>query len=88
MDSSSYSQSINGRQTGIARCKKNRELLRGSNSYFRCAKNYLRKSGGGGGIRTPVTLSGQTVFKTAGFNRSPTPPFPIITNNNTYRGFW
>lgn len=30
--------------------------------------------GGGGGIRTPVTLTGQTVFKTAGFNRSPTPP--------------
>jgi hypothetical protein len=34
--------------------------------------------GGGGGIRTPVTLSGQTVFKTAGFNHSPTPPLPIL----------
>ena len=31
-------------------------------------------SGGGGGIRTPETLSSLTVFKTAGFNRSPTPP--------------
>src|SRR5216683_2617053 len=31
-------------------------------------------NGGGGGIRTPGTLSGPTVFKTAGFNRSPTPP--------------
>jgi hypothetical protein len=31
--------------------------------------------GGGGGIRTPGTLSGPTVFKTAGLNRSPTPPF-------------
>ena len=33
-----------------------------------------RWSGGGGGIRTPETLTGLTVFKTAGFNRSPTPP--------------
>ena len=31
-------------------------------------------NGGGGGIRTHETLSGLTVFKTAGFNRSPTPP--------------
>ena len=42
-----------------------------------------RRGGGGGGIRTPETLSGLTVFKTAGFNRSPTPPFPIITAINT-----
>ena len=34
-------------------------------------------SGGGGGIRTPETLSSLTVFKTAGFNRSPTPPVVI-----------
>ncbi len=35
----------------------------------------LRKeSGGGRGIRTPGTLSGTTVFKTAGINRSPIPP--------------
>jgi hypothetical protein len=40
---------------------------------------YTGFSGGGGGIRTPVTLSGQTVFKTAGFNHSPTPPFLILT---------
>ncbi len=31
-------------------------------------------SGGGGGIRTPETLAGLTVFKTAAFNRSATPP--------------
>jgi len=31
--------------------------------------------GGGGGIRTHETLSGLTVFKTAAFNRSATPPF-------------
>ena len=37
----------------------------------------IQRNGGGGGIRTPETLSGLTVFKTAGFNRSPTPP-PII----------
>jgi hypothetical protein len=30
--------------------------------------------GGGGGIRTPETLSGLTVFKTAAFNHSATPP--------------
>ena len=36
------------------------------------------QSGGGGGIRTPETLSSLTVFKTAGFNRSPTPPFLIL----------
>jgi hypothetical protein len=42
-----------------------------------------QKYGGGGGIRTPETLSSLTVFKTAGFNRSPTPPFLIITNSGT-----
>ena len=30
--------------------------------------------GGGRGIRTPGTLAGTTVFKTAGINRSPIPP--------------
>jgi hypothetical protein len=39
------------------------------------SKRYAKdNSGGGGGIRTHETLSGLTVFKTAGFNRSPTPP--------------
>jgi hypothetical protein len=33
-----------------------------------------RLAGGGGGIRTHETLSGLTVFKTAGVNRFPTPP--------------
>ena len=32
------------------------------------------EAGGGGGIRTHETLSGLTVFKTAGVNRFPTPP--------------
>ncbi len=35
-------------------------------------------SGGGGGIRTPETLTGLTVFKTAAFNHSATPPLLII----------
>ena len=35
-------------------------------------------AGGGGGIRTHETLSGLTVFKTAGVNRFPTPPIPSI----------
>jgi hypothetical protein len=33
-----------------------------------------RLNGGGGGIRTHETLSGLTVFKTAGVNHFPTPP--------------
>ena len=32
------------------------------------------KVGGGRGIRTPDTLSGTTVFKTAAINRSAIPP--------------
>jgi hypothetical protein len=35
---------------------------------------FQRLSGGGRGIRTPGTLSGTTVFKTAGINHSPIPP--------------
>src|ERR1700680_2104470 len=42
-------------------------------------------NGGGGGIQTPETLSGLTVFKTAGFNRSPTPPFLILAYSAIYR---
>ena len=34
----------------------------------------LAKNGGGRGIRTPVRVTPQTVFKTAGFNHSPIPP--------------
>jgi hypothetical protein len=33
-----------------------------------------RETGGGRGIRTPGTLSGTAVFKTACFNRSHIPP--------------
>jgi hypothetical protein len=40
--------------------------------------------GGGRRIRTPEPLSGLTVFKTAGFNRSPIPPDGTILN---YKGF-
>src|SRR5208282_4255584 len=47
----------------------------------------LREAGGGGGIRTPETLSGLTVFKTAGFNRSPTPPSLIVPGNSVWRDF-
>src|SRR5215472_11234464 len=35
---------------------------------------FFKGNGGGRGIRTPGALSGTTVFKTAGFNRSPIPP--------------
>jgi hypothetical protein len=44
-------------------------------------------SGGGGGIRTHETLSGLTVFKTAGVNRFPTPPFSIACSILTYGAF-
>ncbi len=37
-------------------------------------RNQMRKSGGGRGIRTPGTLPGTAVFKTARFNHSRIPP--------------
>ncbi len=43
--------------------------------------------GGGGGIRTHETLSGLTVFKTAGVNRFPTPPSTIGCSIVTYAAF-
>ncbi len=46
-----------------------------------------RLAGGGGGIRTPEALSSLTVFKTAGFNRSPTPPFLIVAYSMTLTTF-
>ena len=36
--------------------------------------SFSETRGGGGGIRTPGTVSGTAVFKTAAFNRSATPP--------------
>ena len=38
------------------------------------------KSGGEGGIRTPGTLSGTSVFKTDCFNRSHTSPRAVINS--------
>ena len=43
------------------------------------------KRGGEGGIRTPETLTGLTVFKTAGLNRSPTSPHSIISARMAWR---
>ena len=39
-----------------------------------------RLAGGGGGIRTPETLAGLTVFKTGAFNHSATPPVVIVAH--------
>jgi hypothetical protein len=39
-----------------------------------------RLAGGGGGIRTPETLAGLTVFKTGAFNHSATPPLVIVAH--------
>ena len=41
-------------------------------------------SGGGRGIRTPERVTPLTVFKTAGFNHSPIPPSPIVSNFNRF----
>ena len=58
------------------------ERLWGEKAIFRAHTSAEKVTwglrGGGGGIRTPETLSGLTVFKTAGLNRSPTPPVLII----------
>jgi hypothetical protein len=43
-------------------------------SFARKRSCLHRPYGGGRGIRTPVTLSGKAVFKTACFNRSHIPP--------------
>jgi hypothetical protein len=40
-------------------------------------------TGGGGGIRTPETLASLTVFKTAAFNHSATPPILILAHSVT-----
>ena len=53
------------------------EMPRGKTKAARHERGNLL-CGGGGGIRTPETLSGLTVFKTAGFNHSPTPPLVIL----------
>ena len=41
---------------------------------------FYRIDGGGRGIRTPERVTPLTVFKTAGFNHSPIPPIPIVSN--------
>ena len=61
------------------------QLIERSNRFLenfewkRATEKKARLRGGGGGIRTPETLSGLTVFKTAGFNHSPTPPLLSLT---------
>jgi hypothetical protein len=45
---------------------------------------YRTVQSGEGGIRTPETLSGLTVFKTAGFNHSPTSPLLIVSCDGHY----
>ena len=61
-------------------------------AQFGHAKNYSSKLlkinklyGGGRGIRTPVRVSPQTVFKTAGFNHSPIPPSRSYLISLVYR---
>src|SRR3982750_273464 len=44
----------------------------------RCDARVNYMDGGGRGIRTPVRVTPQTVFKTAGFNHSPIPPNTIL----------
>lgn len=73
----------------LARVLANHRVPR-RNSFTRsnpCVRAGPELSGGGGGIRTPETLSSLTVFKTAGFNRSPTPPLLILTHLSGECGF-
>ncbi len=42
---------------------------------------HKRINGGGRGIRTPERVTPLTVFKTAGFNHSPIPPFIIVADS-------
>src|SRR5579884_2166949 len=48
-------------------------------TYRQAIANKSVRTGGGRGIRTPVRVTPQTVFKTAGFNHSPIPPISILT---------
>src|SRR6516162_5246180 len=49
-------------------------ILQLSNSKTEVKYDSIVFGGGGGGIRTPETLTGLTVFKTVAFNHSATPP--------------
>jgi hypothetical protein len=53
-------------------------ILQPAEGFLGCYRTHLdyrgSLNGGGRGIRTPVTLSGKAVFKTACFNRSHIPP--------------
>ena len=53
---------------------KRRASIRGREETERVSRQREPADGGGGGIRTPEALSSLTVFKTAAFNRSATPP--------------
>jgi hypothetical protein len=44
------------------------------------------ETNGGGGIRTPETLTRLTVFKTVSFSRSDTPPSNKVSFVNFHRG--
>ena len=61
--------SSNGRRDALFRSR-----LMGIERKARWQPDLILMNGGGRGIRTPVTLSGKAVFKTACFNRSHIPP--------------
>src|SRR5712692_317347 len=66
--------------------------LRSSSSRLQRKRSLLNRHGGGGGIRTPEALSSLTVFKTAAFNRSATPPLQSVRRKqrpaNRANGSW
>ena len=61
--------------------------LRGSPNGSFCGALWstIHRSSGGGGIRTHEALARPTVFKTAPFDRSGTPPTRIVTD--AYEGW-
>src|SRR5579884_3984291 len=51
-------------------------------TYRQAIANKSVRTGGGRGIRTPERVTPLTVFKTAGFNHSPIPPFTILPDRH------
>ena len=70
----------------LSYCPTNGLTITNPEFEIRAGLAHCAENGGGGGIRTPEALSSLTVFKTAGFNRSPTPPFLILTYSAGFTG--
>ena len=70
-----FRTSLAERRVGIIQRKPAPEFNRAVREYRPARNCKPRELNGGRGIRTPGTVPRTAVFKTAGFNRSPIPPF-------------